>query len=72
MKLNLNDDALSRLEIIDPVYLNQAIESVKSDGYVVLDDVVSFESLDILSGILLVCITLFNIALHYIACHFQK
>ncbi len=28
--------------------LNQAIESVKSDGYVVLDDIVSCDSLDIL------------------------
>ena len=48
MKLNLNDDAFSRLEIIDSVCLNQAIESVKSDGYIVLDDFVRFDSLDIL------------------------
>ncbi len=44
MKLNWDDDALSRLEIVDPVCLNQAIESVKNDGYVALDDVVSFDS----------------------------
>ena len=41
-------DALTGSAVVDPVCLNKAAEAVKNDGYVSLEEVVSFDSLDVL------------------------
>ena len=48
--MNMSVDVFTGSIVVDPVCLSKATEAVKNDGYVLLEEVVSFDSLDVLLG----------------------
>ena len=48
MKLNMSVDVFTGSVVVNPVCLRKAAETVKNDGYILLEEVVSFDSLDVL------------------------